>query len=380
LSRIKTRAKDSVGVQPIGSIGGTTTLRRSEDNLFQQLESWLRCYGLAIACIILPLAPPNLASSLLMPERVENTKFSYILLSSISGHETRVGDDNARSADRAVDGRIRLDPLFTRHLADRNPLALVSKYSYVVDAVILIFAALVIVKRFGWIAYLAGIIVYGAAGYWIVYQSDWIQTLFRFGSPLFGVFDSVDATLSNLAPKDGTRQFVTWLIMTNLWLASVPVGMLCLSLCAASIRPADESLDLDGLRDRRLVIRWALALAAILFVLSIIGMKVSVDWPLDLLERSQAEALKPIANGLVLYAGANNTLIMIVMFAPALIAYLLDVRRYQALRSGAADQTAKVDDGLSFTTASAVVGAITMIAPLLTGPLMDLVKIVVFRS
>jgi hypothetical protein len=123
-----------------------------------------------------------------------------------------------------------------------------------------------------------------------------------------------------------------------------------------------------------------LALAAILFVLSIIGMKVSVDWPLDLLERSQAEALKPIANGLVLYAGANNTLIMIVMFAPALIAYLLDVRRYQALRSGAADQTAKVDDGLSFTTASAVVGAITMIAPLLTGPLMDLVKIVVFRS
>jgi hypothetical protein len=314
-----------------------------------------------------------------MPERVENTKFSYILLSSISGHETRVGDDNARSADRAVDGRIGLDPLFTRHLADRNPLALVSKYSYVVDAVILIFAALVIVKRFGWIAYLAGIIVYGAAGYWIVYQSDWIQTLFRFGSPLFGVFDSVDATLSNLAPKDGTRQFVTWLIMTNLWLASVPVGMLCLSLCAASIRPTDESLDLDGLRDRRLVIRWALALAATLFVLSIIGMKVSVDWPLDLLERSQAEALKPIANGLVLYAGANNTLIMIVMFAPALIAYVLDVRRYQALRSGA-DQTAKVDDGLSFTTASTVVGAITMIAPLLTGPLMDLVKIVVFRS
>ena len=169
MSRIKTRAKDSVGVQPIDSIGGTTTLRRSEDNLFQQLESWLRCYGLAIACIILPLAPPNLASSLLMPERVENTKFSYILLSSISGHETRVGDDNARSADRAVDGRIRLDPLFTRHLADRNPLALVSKYSYVVDAVILIFAALVIVKRFGWIAYLAGIIVYGAVGYWIVY-------------------------------------------------------------------------------------------------------------------------------------------------------------------------------------------------------------------
>lgn len=167
--------------------------------------------------------------------------------------------------------------------------------------------------------------------------------------------------------------------MTNLWLASVPVGMLCLSLCAASIRQADESLDPDGLRDRRLVIRWALALAATLFVLSIIGIKVSVDWPLDLLERSQAEALKPIANGLILYAAANNTLIMIVMFAPALIAYVLDVQRYHALRSGA-DQTAKADDGLSFTTASAVVGAITMITPLLTGPLMDLVKTVVFRS
>jgi hypothetical protein len=49
-----------------------------------------------------------------------------------------------------------------------------------------------------------------------VYQSEWIQTLFRFGSPLFGVFDSVDATLSNLAPKGGTRQFVTWLIMLDL--------------------------------------------------------------------------------------------------------------------------------------------------------------------
>jgi hypothetical protein len=70
---------------------------------------------------------------------------------------------------------------------------------------------------------------------------------------------------------------------------------------------------------------------------------------------------------------------MITMFAPALIAYVLDVRRYRVGRF-AADQTAKVDDGLSFTTMSAVVGAITMVAPLLTGPLLDLVKTVVFRS
>jgi hypothetical protein len=354
-------------------------LRWTEDNLFQQLESWLRRYGLAIACIILPLAPPNLASSLLMPERIENTKFSYVLLSSVSGHESRAANDSANSADRTADGRIRLDPLFIRHLAGRNPLALVSKYSYVVDAAILVFAALVVVKRFGWIAYFAAIIAYGAVGHWIVYQSEWIQTLFRFASPLFGVFDSVDATLSNLAPKDGTRPFVTWLIMMNLWLASVPVGMLCLSLCASSIRPSDESLDLDGLRERQRVIRWALALAATLFVLAIIGIMVSVDWPLDLLERSQAEALNPVANGLILYAGANNTLIIIVMFAPALIAYVLDVRRYHDLRIGA-DQTAKADDGLSFTTMSAVVGAITMVTPLLTGPVMDLVKTVVFRS
>ena len=113
--------------------------------------------------------------------------------------------------------------------------------------------------------------------------------------------------------------------------------------------------------------------------MAIIGIKVSVDWPLDLLERNQADALKPIANGLILYAGANNTLIMITMFAPALIAYALDVRRYHAGRFGA-DQTAKVDDGLSFTTVSAVVGAITMFTPLLTGPLLDIVKTVVFRS
>lgn len=313
-----------------------------------------------------------------MPERIESTKFSYILLSSISGHEKKIGDDSASSADRAVDGLIRLDPLFTRHLAGRNPLALASKYSYVVDAVILVFAAVVVVRRFGWTAYLVAIIVYGVVGHWIVYQSEWIQTLFRFGSPLFGVFDSVDATLSNLAPKGGTRQFVTWLIMLDLWLASVPVGMLCLSLCVASIRPPEESLNFDGLRERRLVIRWALALAATLFVMAIIGIKVSVDWPLDLLERSQADALKPIANGLILYAGANNTLIMITMFAPALIAYALDVRRYHAGRFGA-DQTAS-DDGLSFTTVSAVVGAITMFTPLLTGPLLDIVKTVVFRS
>ena len=314
-----------------------------------------------------------------MPERIENTKFSYTLLSSKSGQDNKVGDDSAGSADRDVDGRIRVDPLFTRHLAGRNPLALASKYSYVVDAVILVFAAVVVVRRFGWTAYLAAIIVYGVVGHWIVYQSEWIQTLFRFGSPLFGVFDSVDATLSNLAPKDGTRQFVAWLIMLDLWLASVPVGMLCLSLCVASIRPPQEFLNLDGLRERRLVIRWALALAATLFVLAIIGIKVSVDWPLDLLERSQADALKPVANGIILYASANHTLIMITMFAPALIAYVLDVRRYRVGRF-AADQTAKVDDGLSFTTVSAVVGAITMVAPLLTGPLLDLVKTVVFRS
>ena len=275
-----------------------------------------------------------------MPERIESTKFSYILLSSKSGQDNKVGDDSASSADRAVDGRIRLDPLFTRHLAGRNPLALASKYSYVVDAVILVFAAVVVVRRFGWTAYLAAIIAFGVIGHWIVYQSEFIQTLFRFASPLFGVFDSVDATLSNLAPKDGTRQFVTWLIKLDLWLASVPVGMLGLSLCIASIRPPEESLNLDGLRERRLVIRWALALAATLFVLAIIGIKVSVDWPLELLETSQADALRPVANGVILYAGANNTLVMITMFAPPLIAYVLDVRRYRAGRFGA-DQTAK---------------------------------------
>jgi hypothetical protein len=358
---------------------GTATLRWSEGKLFQQLESWLRRYGLAVACLILPLVPPNLASSLLMPERIESTKFSYILLSSISGQDNKAGDDSASSADRGVDGRIKLDPLFTRHLAGRNPLALASKYSYVVDAVILVFAAVVVVRRFGWTAYLAAIIVFGVVGHWIVYQSEFILTLFRFVSPLFGVFDTVDATLSNLAPKDGTRQFVTWLIKLDLWLASVPVGMLGLSLCIASIRPPEEALNLDGLRERRLVIRWALALAATLFVLAIIGIKVSVDWPLELLESSQADALRPIANGVILYAGANNTLVMIAMFAPALIAYVLDVRRYRAGRFGA-DQPAKIDDGLSFTTVSAVVGAITMFSPLLTGPLLDIVKTLVFRS
>ena len=72
---------------------------------------------------------------------------------------------------------------------------------------------------------------------------------------------------------------------------------------------------------------------------------------------------------------------MITMFAPPLIAYVLDVRSYRAGRFGDAGQTAKIDDDdLSFTTASAVVGAITMFAPLLTGPLLDIVKTVVFRS
>jgi hypothetical protein len=120
---------------------GTAILRWSEGKLFRQLESWLRRYGLAIACLILPLVPPNLASSLLMPERIENIKFSYILLSSKSDQDKKAGDDSARSAERAVDGRIKLDPLFTRHLAGRNPLALTSKYSYVIDAAILVFAA-----------------------------------------------------------------------------------------------------------------------------------------------------------------------------------------------------------------------------------------------
>jgi hypothetical protein len=267
-----------------------------------------------------------------MPERIESTKFSYILLSSKSGQDNKVGDDSANSADRAVDGRIRLDPLFTRHLAGRNPLALASKYSYVVDAVILVFAAVVVVRRFGWTAYLAAIIVFGVIGHWIVYQSEFILTLFRFASPLFGVFDSVDATLSNLAPKDA-RASLLRAYQLDLWLASVPVGMLCLSLCIASIRPPEESLNLDDLRERRLVISWALALAATLFVLATIGIKVSVDWPLELLERSQADALKPVANGIILYAGANNTLIMITMFAPALIAYVLDVRRIALVAS-----------------------------------------------
>jgi hypothetical protein len=110
-----------------------------------------------------------------------------------------------------------------------------------------------------------------------------------------------------------------------------------------------------------------------MLIITVINVRVLLDWPLRLVEKSHAAVLAPLMNMMVFDLAGGSTLIMLCLFLPAIIAYVLDVNRYRASQF---QETAKVPtaDGLSLAPLSSLASGLAIFAPLLTSPVIDLVK------
>jgi hypothetical protein len=245
-------------------------------------------------------------------------------------------------------------------------------------AAVLAFSSVIIVTILGWAGLLSAILVYGLAAYALIYLASQ-QGPFDFELSLV-VRDLLDRADKQdpwelLKLGEGTGQTVMSIWKFQLFLGALPLGMLSLAVGLCSIRPPEPNLTIEGLKRRLWTVRWALALTSAMLIITVVNVRVLLDWPLGLVEKSLAGVLAPLMNMMVFDVAGGSTLIMLCLFLPAIIAYVLDVNTYRASR---VSETLKVtkDDGLSLAPLSSLASGLAIFAPLLTSPVIELVKTV----
>jgi hypothetical protein len=190
-----------------------------------------------------------------------------------------------------------------------------------------------------------------------------------------------------------TGTAVTGLVRANTFVSLIGVGMILLALYTLSVRPPQSDLHLVALRRRLTAIRCALLLGSVILVLAVLASKTLLDWPLTLLVDEQRAALKPLADALTFELGGVGTIALIAAFAPAIVAWMLDVELFKAAqvsseqaqpRRESAEQPqsrSKTDAGadqpgseLVFAPVSMIASIVVVLAPVLTSPFVDGLK------
>jgi hypothetical protein len=354
--------------------------------LAAKLAEWIRRYGLAAACLVLPWSMPNTwPAQVLVPWEKGAFSFAYQFGRSIdTSADITSPKPDSPFAEAKAKRRINPDPLVVQHLSNRVPFALVTGYFYLAAAAVLVFSSLIIWHHIGWAGLSLSIIVYGFAAYALIYLSPQ-QGPFDFEMSLLvnDLLDSADkeAPWKFLALTGGTGQAVISIWKFQLLLGVLPLGMLSLAVALSSIRPSEsDQLDIRSLKRRLWAVRWAIALSSAMLIITVINVRVLLDWPLTLVEKSQADILSPLTNTMVLDVAAGSTLILLCLFFPAFISYILDVHRYRASRAWSESSKAHsakkedVDDGLSLAPLSSLASGFAILAPLLASPIMDILK------
>jgi hypothetical protein len=344
------------------------------------VTKWLRRFGLAAACLVLPWSMPNTwPAQILIPWQKGVLSFGYQFAqpATTSTPGTSTKPEPAISVPDATAKRgIIPDVLFVQHLANRVPFALVTGYFYLAAAAVLVFSGVIIMGYLGWVGLFFATLVYGIAAYMLVFLAP-PQGPFDFELSLVvtDLLDKADkeAPWDPLALGGGTGRAVISIWKFQLFLGMLPLGLLSLAVSLSSIRPSESDLQIEDLKRRLWTVRWALALASTMLIITVINVRVLLDWPLTLIEKSQAAVLAPLMNMMVFDVAGGSTLIMLCLFIPAITAYILDVNKYRALRKAGTSKPT-TDDGLSLAPLSSLAGGLAILAPLLTSPVMELVK------
>jgi hypothetical protein len=366
-----------------------------------KIEHWLRQYGLAVCCVVCPIFLASLAYNWtvnrLVPTIVTSVEIAYhpAKLKARIEIPKESQNNSARSAASGNDARKEAltgdaDPnlyLLSKHLAGRYTFAIASEFLYLVSIATFLVASVIVIQRLGWIILGCGVICFGLLAFGMA-GSRWISVPFDVVRPLlidrlFNEADKFEA-LRPLAIGTRTGDIVANLVALDVFIGLFPIGILLLALFSLSVRESSSKLKLEGLKIRLNAIRCLIILCSAIFVMGVILTKAIVEWPLTIIDQSQAAGLRPLADVLTLQFGATGTMIILSAFAPAVTAWSIDVRRFRSLshestlnESGINTETLPKDityDSLVIAPKSALTSLMAIIAPLIVSTTIDALK------
>lgn len=184
---------------------------------------------------------------------------------------------------------------------------------------------------------------------------------------------------SSVVPQ-GTTQKVQETILINLIVGIGGTAALVAGFAAVAV-PARRS-DLTGQRLRRRMrdLQWLTLAGATLLVLLVVVDKVLLAWPQGLMTPAVGKTYGVLAAATANYWGAQGTALLLCALGPALLSLKRDIDRAsnadEKTNQPAIDKWRK-ENGLAFAPASVVAAAITTAAPLLTGPIVDIITNIV---
>ena len=115
------------------------------DRLAAALGKWIRRYGLAAACLILPWSMPNTwPAQMLMPWQKGDFAFAFRFASPATTPHTAEVATSPSEPNVTTKQDITPNSLFVQHLSNRVPFALVTGYFYLAAATVLVFSSIII--------------------------------------------------------------------------------------------------------------------------------------------------------------------------------------------------------------------------------------------
>ena len=362
----------------------------------ERLAAWLRQYGLAVCCIAAPLLLSlgvlSLTQEILIAPALHPGSGDARLVFSYKAAQPEAAAAAAQAAAKTAGSspQQKVVPdkdmyLPALHYAGRASFAIASGFLYVASLTTLIFSAVILFRRWQWKGVISTFLIWSVVSAAITFLVSDPHGRYLVVRDLLNRADSFPGLEKFVFHRFGysipTGDLVEYVVHANTMIALVPVGMLLTALFAISIRaPEIESEDdltarQDDLSARLMTLRCALVLGSACFVMGVLSNKALVEWPLQLVSAGQAVALRPIADSLILQFGALGTVALFAAFAPAIVAWMLDVERLKAAPAGADKPvTASPADGLVFAPMATVTAVIATLAPILASPVFDSLK------
>lgn len=237
-------------------------------------------------------------------------------------------------------------------------------------------AAVVLIHLFGWRAGLPVVIGAALFGLWVVYEQSAQHDRIR--------STVLDATLQLVQNRkltfDETVDRVLYAIRLNMAIGLAGTAALLAGFAAVAVRAGPNDLgDADAMaRQLRLRLHYltllVLAGAAIL-VLLVAANKVLLTWPQGMMKPEAAKAYGVLASAVANYWGGLGTGILLCTLVPAVVSIKADIDKASGARGldFAGQEKWRKENGLEVATGSALATAATAAAPLLTGPVIDIV-------
>lgn len=386
-------------------------------------------YALALCCVIAPLLlgywAPNFAASYVFP-KLTGAPFDYVFVEALQPSAptpaaSNVTDDQKKAfAEQQENFRKQQEQIqnagrFADTYSGRYAYVAASGFLYLVS-----FAALLV----------AGAVIYRSGRFWLLGVCAIVFVVLAYGVARVDTAYEAGATtiLKNLlnatdtdkafgalttARKQELKDFATGtaaenLIFANTLIALIPVGFLLAAFAVVAVRddrsletppaelaaatPEEKAAILEeqaamaatledmqaSLVYRKTAITALLALSSMILFVAVVASKLLIDWPLKLVFLKQREVLKPIADALTTHLGATGSIGLLAAATPAVAAWMLDGDRHRE----AAIKLAKVKkeppppppSELEFKAIPVITNVLIVVAPLLAGPIAELVK------